>query len=298
MTIQLRNKYTYNQEQFNVEMTFDNTIDDRFDNCYTVPKHTQPDKWLFTPSVVIPERGAFHNQRIGDKIKITSIRWNLRIKNYKAFWNKSQIENLHTDTTGNILRTFARTHDQSASLPIIPNSAQTSVQHLQTQPNFNLRYDGFSKWRIFVIDFDREFANMTAADLMQWFMETYCYDTESTPADDYWYEHSVSTHESLMRVTTPWTGRFRILLDKKFSLSDAKTDANISLTIPINKTYEFEEDSNNLLYPNLRVFLLPPMSWVSDIDLPSAMLMSKIQDGATKTLWHIHSFTKVNFIDL
>ena len=72
-------------------------------------------------------------------------------------------------------------------------------------------YPFFIKLRLMIVHFDKA---MTPADIAGWFKNTYIYYTDLGSSN-----YRQSCHQKMLRESCPWTGKFKILFDERFSLT-------------------------------------------------------------------------------
>lgn len=272
--VRLDSKFTYSNTQGTIK----------------IPGHPndRPDNWnIYAPSdfdvsannpivcpvTALPALGNNHNQRHGNRITVSSVRWQSLIRLNEAFLYPSY----------NPLSDSATSH----STPDPP------------QRFFKLRY--------MLVQFDNDYADeINERFLHKWFMRTYCRFTtiagsEPTTIEEY-EKMPVSVHSNVLHETTPYTSKFNVLCDKCLTLYSSKPQIALDITIPLNKTYLFEEGTNDgLIYPCLWMFILPPLNLLSDVDPITKNQIYLWQTGSgalSYPLFDIDNFTKLNFIDL
>lgn len=169
----------------------------------------------------------------------------------------------------------------------------------------------FLKCRLFLISVDDDI-EMTREKLFNWFYSTHCLYRYPT-VDEVLNGPSVSTittapgptsvHSSVLRTTTDWTGKFNVLADRKFTIRPTKPQFDIDMTIPLRKEYVFDEkydETSELLYPKLYLFILPPLSYEVDVDpYTAAYAKSTAADQTFNPIcFYVYSWCKLNFVDL
>lgn len=99
--------------------------------------------------------------------------------------------------------------------------------------------DSYYRLRVMVVQFDD---SQTENDLAEWFRTTYTYFKMQAI-----YNTTVprqSVHTAKLRESTPYTGSFKILYDKKTCLKKNKTVKMSTINIPIKQNINFENTNN------------------------------------------------------
>lgn len=167
----------------------------------------------------------------------------------------------------------------------------------------------FIKCRVMCIEFDSytyynyDPVSLNTSDTFKnvvkwWFRQTRLpYDqrtfNQTTQLMDYQKSvyDSVSVHSDMLRVTTKWNGHYRILYDKKLTLTGRQTRVNLNMNIPLKRTILYDDSGNQaqpLLGPYITWVIIPPLN--ADYDVSPRL----------KTLFETeHSTTgaKINLID-
>lgn len=221
---------------------------------------------LVTPQTVLPMLGNSHNERHGNRITVTSIRW------------KSIIHLMPDFLKGNY-------------------NPFTTTDVKTTDPPHR-----FFKIRYMLVQWDNDYAGqIDEAFIYKWFKMTYCWwETPSTSTVDV-EDMPVSVHSNILHETTELTSKFNILCDKCMVLSSDKPQVSLDITIPLNKNYLFDEDDpSTLIYPCYSLFILPPLSMVTDLDPITGDQYYAYQatNSVSKVFAKVDNFTKLNFIDL
>lgn len=216
---------------------------------------------LCAPVPELPTVGNGHEHRSHSRITVTSIRWKLTLE---LNWDLVRNGTL-APTTGPLDAEY-QTFPTPSSAQFPPNPAQ------------------FYKFRYMMIQFDEDLAINPGA-VLNWFYSTYCYyrqptvDPEAQPPTENSYEQlkygvipgPISVHSNILRVTTPWIGKFNVLADKCFTITSTRPRVSIDLTIPINKVYQWDDEtddfytSGGLVRPHIYCFVLPPLSFEQDV---------------------------------
>lgn len=236
---------------------------------------------VFKPQINLPALGNTHTHRRGNRITVTSIRTKIHI-NLDPRWCS-----IYRDTSVPIGQQFENMYQNAPAVK------------------------RFFKCRFMVVQFNDEL-EITETELGKWFHATYCYFMNPAynppaPADNY-LNYPISVHSNILRLTTPYTGKFNILMDKPFTLVSTRPQQLIDVNIPLNKSYVFDEDDpTKLLFPNIWMFILPPLNVLTDMDpLTSIQLRNwynkeTVDDNDKINVFpfiQIYWFAKLNFVDL
>lgn len=99
--------------------------------------------------------------------------------------------------------------------------------------------DMFMRFRVMVVKFNTA---MTEQDLCDWFKGTYIYfNTVNITGGGQTIQQSV--HQTKLRESTPYTGKFKILYDKKIKLGKKKTVKIANIPIQIKQNLNFDENN-------------------------------------------------------
>lgn len=225
---------------------------------------------ILAPTITLPNLGNSHSQRKGQRITVTSIRWK------SILWLADDFKYKLDPWSSSAAPDFAT-----------PLTSGSNVKR-------------FFKFRYMCVQFDEDLP-ITLNEIYRWFKRTYCWygpnDHAQSHPDDSPYDEPVSVHSNMLRVTTPWIGKFNVLMDRCFTLTTAHPELSLDITIPVNRTFMFDEDTQLLIRPNIWCFILGPLAKY-DMDAISAW---QLQDtSATNALNIVGSrhFIKMNFIDL
>lgn len=251
---------------------------------------------MIAPTPVLPSVGNNHDDRSHSKITVTTIRWKLTV-----------------ELKPNIVEQGTAFNENSSAVnfPKFP----TGITQYPTNPN------QFYKFRYMMVEFDEDLAINEHA-ILSWFYSTYCFYREPTvapkcplptvdPTTTNCIPGPISVHSNIMRITTPWIGKFKILADKCFEITANRPRVSIDMTIPVNRVYtwndellSYEQDSY-LITPHIYCFVLPPLSYEQDMSIQdkrqaawlnasgSTITIGTKQVFATWTSWF-----KLNFIDI
>lgn len=222
---------------------------------------------FFFPQVNLPGKGNGHNLRNGNRITVTSIHW-------KCTLTPSQY------------------------LPLnMKQIIQYAPSDMKQVPCNNMF---FMKMRYMLVQFDDDLV-MTDATIYKWFKDTFCFCTAQAGSPIESDPYPVSVHSNVMRLTTPWISKFQILTDRRFVITNKHPQIDIDVTIPIKRQYIFDENETQpnlgLITPNIMLFIIGPLNWQTDVD---SITRLNFADGFFNNhpLFSVHSWTKLNFIDL
>lgn len=120
------------------------------------------------------------------------------------------------------------------SITIDGNNYINNLSHSQA-------IDTFFRLRVMVVQFEN---TMAAVQIRDWFKNTYTYfrlvaisGGDSVPIQ--------SVHTAKLRESTPYTGNFKILYDKKTSLRKNKTVKISTISIPVKQNINFNNSTNS-----------------------------------------------------
>lgn len=100
--------------------------------------------------------------------------------------------------------------------------------------------DTYFRFRVMVVKFNKA---MSEQDLCDWFKATYIYfkKIDITPEGQTLQQ---SVHQTKLRESTPYTGKFKILYDKKIKLGKRKTVKMSNISIPIKQNLNFNDNNH------------------------------------------------------
>lgn len=237
------------------------------------------DGGIFRPEIKLPSLGNTHTHRRGNRITVTSIRLKLHLRLPPRWCYAFQ------PNTSPVTDTF-----------------EPDIRMASTNKRF-------FKFRFMVVQFNDDTV-VTDNLIATWFFRTYCYFKNDTRLDVQQpavvCTEPISVHSNILRLTTNYTGKFNILMDKPITITSRSPLQTFDITIPLNRSYVFDEiDADKLLFPNIHLFILPPLNWEADMDPLSAYELMSYFNSATSTqptynfnLINIDYFAKLNFVDL
>lgn len=258
---------------------------------------------LCAPVPELPTIGNGHDHRSHSRITVTSIRWKLTLElDWPVLANANMI---NFDTIGESYRNFPT-----------PATAQWPRNPGQ-----------FYKFRYMMVQFDEDLA-INPAVVLNWFYATYCYyreptvDPQAQPPTETNYEQlkygvipgPISVHSNILRVTTPWIGKFNVLADKCFTITSTRPRVSIDVTIPINRVYQWDDEtddlftSGTLVRPHIYCFVIPPLSYEQDVGEFERRMFTYVSGNSNPgdfnpsitgyEYLHWNSWMKLNFVDI
>lgn len=283
--VQLEPKYTYTVGHDVIRwpsqpQTPTNTGNNIWTSVHFPSSFTDALAAVFAPASTLPTLGTGHNNRIGNKITLSSLRYRIYVRLH---------DEICCPNTGN---PFSDNSERSpsqialtSSLPVIPKR--------------------WFKMRLFVIQFDNTYS-VTPSFVCGWFYSTFLPFSDnqsgqpSVPGGNI-YE-PVSVHSKLLRMSSNYSGNFNILLDKCFTIYSNKPQILLDYTVPLNMQFSWRDDGTLQTPKNIVCFILPPMNWDVDVDPWTAYQYRWAYDHnayADTDKWFLFDyFTKVNFTDL
>lgn len=152
-------------------------------------------------------------------------------------------------------------------------------------------------FRIMTVKFDQI---MTNTDIARWYQQSYIYTRlinisggDNYPQQSNWMDK--------LRDSTPWTGSFSILKDKKFVLDKNHTVTMINYNLGFNKDVNFDNTSNNptdnQYISNIYTFIIGPSNNYYDMD---AVSQQKVEDLAVDSIpvWALEGNIKTIYYDM
>lgn len=326
-TVRIEKKYTYNQTSGKITVP---VPVDRGDTSYNWNKWVNNGMIPYLPLVGItpstnylalcepkfPERGSTNQDRVHSSIKVLSIHWILHFYLNPRVWQEGQFVSFSKAPDA-----FANSPAYLRKFPYATDYTGTTSSNIVRPISQPANKQQVYHFRFLVVEFDEDLA-IYPAKILNWFYSTFTmyrnnFETPSlpTPATAPTYSNTipppVSVQSKVMRITTPWVGKFNILADKQFCLSASSPMQKVDLKIPINKTFKFDDDQfftdlgvNYLLYPHIYAFILPPLSYETDfgywdaIQLQQSNLNSDYTDSSHVDLCNYYSWAKLKFVDI
>lgn len=123
--------------------------------------------------------------------------------------------------------------------------------------------DFYARFRVMVVKFQQQ---MSEQDIVDWFKATYIYfKTAGTN------NHTIiqSVHQTKMRESTAYTGKFKILYDKKFKMGRKKSVKITNIPIKINQNLNFDNTTNHPTDDNFKYIygiVIGPCNNALDLD--------------------------------
>lgn len=265
-------KFTYKQQVYQLFVSTNyssNRANGMFDTNFSSDLPS-----VVMPAFQFPQMGNTHYDRKGNRITLTSLRVKLHFLLREEFlrrWNIFDDEKSYSDMFTN-----------GESLPLNP---------LQ-----------WFKMRLFLLRIDDDLV-INEQKIINWFCSTFTFYRAPTSAEVVKGPNEsgactpgpISVHSNVLRLTTPWTGKFNILADRKFTVRVTKPSFDIDMTIPLKKEFVFSEDDDTLLYPKYYLVLMGPLSYEVDTDIVNKAFITANRSVQIAT---VYSWTKLNFVDL
>lgn len=291
-------KYVYSQESGTTIIVVPTTVytDYRKNGMIPYLSRSSDANLLIAPVPTLPSIGNGHDCRTHSKITVTTIRWKLSLE--------LKLDLLLQGTLCNDLSSAS----DFTKFPI------TTANCYQYPPNPNQFY----KFRYMMVEFDEDLA-INQSQIFAWFYSTYCFyrnptvepkyplPTES-PTTTNCLPGPISVHSNIMRITTPWVGKFKILADKCFEITANRPRVNIDITVPINRVYTWNDEMVDydqdpmLIKPHIYCFVIPPLSFEQDMSIfdreQLTYLGATLQMTTYKSFIKWQSWMKLNFVDI
>lgn len=129
--------------------------------------------------------------------------------------------------------------------------------------------DTYFNFRLMSVRFNEP---MSTTELARWFRQTFIYYRHVSISGGEKYPFQSNWMDKL-RESTPWTGSFSILYDKKFQLKKSKSVKQMNINIPLSGNVNFDNTSNkptdNQQFCNVYTFLIGPSNVYLDMDAVS-----------------------------
>lgn len=152
-------------------------------------------------------------------------------------------------------------------------------------------------FRVMTVKFDQQ---MTTTDLARWYQETFIYYREINLSGGEKFPKQSNWMDKL-RDSTPWTGSFKIIKDKKFTLDKDHSFTQFNYNLGFNKDINFDNTSNrptdNQYINNIYTFLISPSNNFYDMD---AVSQSKVENfaNAQQAIWGLEGNIKTIYYDM
>lgn len=275
---------------------------------------TDANKYMLTMESTFPERGYHVNERSSDKIRVTSLQYKLKLSmDFERYLEGSIVPKSEVNSLASALlpKYWPSATDYAGA------TSSNIIRPIQFPPNptqhFNLRF--------MVVRFDEDIA-ITEQKILSWFYSIYTIYRDPTkepalpnfnvaPTLYNCTPPPCSTHCTKLRNSSVWTGKYTILSSHNLTLTSQTPTAELDITIPINKIYEFDDELyfseisvNYLIRPHIYAFILPPLSWEVDMGFYDRYILSQINAAATTDNTKSTSFidytvwSKLNFVDI
>lgn len=143
----------------------------------------------------------------------------------------------------------------------------TIITHL----NYGTNADMFMRFRVMVVKFD-DSMTITRNEVVNWFRATYIYFKMKTLTNGSMVPIQ-SIHQTKLRESTEYTGKFKILYDKKLKFGKKKTVKIANISIPIKQNLTFENTNNQCTdgsFKNIFAIIIGPGCNQLDLDAVGA----------------------------
>lgn len=156
------------------------------------------------------------------------------------------------------------------------------------------------KFRIMAVKFNKPL-NDDTVDLADWFRETFIYTRVQTGTGIGVLCQSVWTDK--LRDSTKYTGSFKILKDKKFTLSKSHSSTQFNFNLGLNREVNFENDNNRPTveqkFNNIYIFVISPCWYELDMDTISRSGALSITEGQGQvSLFNLAANIKTIYYDM
>lgn len=215
--------------------------------------------------------------------------------------NQNNIKILHN--SNNLQITQGTTEDQRIGNKINVKSIIISLyirfnsERLIAAYSHGELIDMFFNFRIMTVKFDE---TMTNADIARWYRESFIYYRTVSISGGAEYPFQSNWMDKL-RESTPWTGSFKILYDKKFKIKKSKSVKQMNVLVPLSGYINFDNTSNRPTdgqkFSNTYTFLITPANVFLDMD---AVSTDKSQNMATDNtlLFYANANIKTIYYDV
>lgn len=157
--------------------------------------------------------------------------------------------------------------------------------------------DTYFNFRVMSVRFD---TSMSTTDLARWFRATFIYyrTVSISTGDQYPFQ---SNWMDKLRESTPYTGSFEILYDKKFKIKKSKSVKQMNINVPLAGNVNFDNTSNkptnNQKFSNVYTFLIGPSNVYLDMDAVSTDKSLNMTTDST-TLFYFNANIKTIYYDI
>ena len=255
------------------------------------------DPWKWT-------RGSGPQDIIGDKIMVKSINFHYEIYLKSDAFVKSPDSDIS-------LMSGTAPQNSVTQNPILVNNSATN-EPFQAVKNTAWRRD----YRLQVIHFDDPLPSTVSASnavknkVTEWFNQTYVPQKYNTGAAaswaDYGYSLLMSNKVQMLRESTSYTGKFKIIKDIQFSLNQNKTyqiiDFQLDPKKQVNMTTEdgINYTITNDWWVNTVIVLWQPMNYDLDMDPLSAATLKALTSSSysSYTIGEITKSVKLTYYDV
>lgn len=152
-------------------------------------------------------------------------------------------------------------------------------------------------FRIMCVKFDDIMSNAQIAD---WYQKTFIYYRKVAVSDANYIPFQSNWMDKL-RESTSYTGSFKILYDKKFTLGGTHTSTQMNINLPIKGIVNFDNTSNNPTdnqdINNTYCFLIGPSNNFLDMDSVSTYRFAQGENNQTG-LAYMNSNIKIKYYDM
>lgn len=126
--------------------------------------------------------------------------------------------------------------------------------------------DTWFNFRIMTVKFKQQ---MSTTDIARWYRQSHIYYRTANTGGAVSYPVQSNWMDKL-RESSPWTGSFEILYDKKFTVNKVKSAIQMNIKVPFNGQVNFDNTSNRPTsdqgFSNIYTFLISPSNTWLDMD--------------------------------
>ena len=245
---------------------------------------------VYTPYTFTIDKGDGSNERIGDKVFIKSVKlmFNINFNYYKYMQYISQYAaDVNTITT--------EVADQATQ-----NTVRT---YLNTRNNM----DSFFKLRFMLVKFDeldQGYVSTLNDNIAKWFNSTFVPSLYAPPSTSSNIAIPfVSNQAKMLRESTPYTGKFKILKDMMITIGNKDPQKHIEIDLEPKMNITFNPDNStsragfvsNSDWTNVIGFFILPSYYQEDMDLVS---FNQINKEALTNFITMDENIKITYYDL